>query len=210
MKNLTDMNSKEFLTVLASSEPVPGGGGAAAVAGALAAALSSMVANLTLGKEKFAGQEEEIRHLLQQAEDTRVKLLQLTEDDAAVFSNFMSCYRLPKNTEEEKAKRAEAICNAAKQAASVPFAIGQAGLTVLAISERLAVIGNPGVITDSTCSALLARAALRCSEYNVRVNLGLTKDADYNKQLTVELEAMLQEAERLENAVIAQTDTVIG
>lgn len=96
MKNLTDMNSKEFLTVLASSEPVPGGGGAAAVAGALAAALSSMVANLTLGKEKFAAQEEEIRHLLQQAEDTRVKLLQLTEDDAAVFSNFMSCYRLPK------------------------------------------------------------------------------------------------------------------
>ena len=208
MKNLTDMNSKEFLTVLASSEPVPGGGGAAAVAGALAAALSSMVANLTLGKEKFAAQEEEIRHLLQQAEDTRVKLLQLTEDDAAVFSNFMSCYRLPKNTEEEKATRAEAICNAAKQAASVPFAIGKAALTVLAIS--LAVIGNPGVITDSTCSALLARAALRCSEYNVRVNLGLTKDADYNKQLTVELEAMLQEAERLENAVIAQTDTVIG
>ena len=209
MSNLTDLKSTEFLTALASSAPAPGGGGGAAMAGALAAALASMVANLTIGKEKFAQQEPEVKALLEEVEAVRKRLLGLVEDDAAVFNSFMSCYKLPKATEEEKAARAAAIRSAAKQAAEVPLAIARASYKVLTLAERLVRIGNPGVITDGACSALLARAALRCAEYNVRINLGLTKDEAYNQSVQAELNNLLKTAEELEADALAATDRVL-
>ena len=210
MSNLTDLKSTEFLTALASSAPAPGGGGGAAMAGALAAALASMVANLTIGKEKFAQQEPEVKALLEEAEEVRQKLLGLVEDDAAVFNSFMSCYKLPKATEEEKAARTAAFRSAAKQAAEVPLAIARASYKVLTLAERLVRIGNPGVITDGACSALLARAALRCAEYNVRINLGLTKDEAYNQSVQEELNNLLKTAEELELEALAVTDRVLA
>lgn len=210
MSNLTDLKSTEFLTALASSAPAPGGGGGAAMAGALAAALASMVANLTIGKEKFAQQEPEVKALLEEAEEVRRRLLGLVEDDAAVFNSFMSCYKLPKATEEEKVARIAAIRSAAKQAAEVPLAIARASYKVLTLAERLVRIGNPGVITDGACSALLARAALRCAEYNVRINLGLTKDEAYNQNVQEELNNLLKTAEELELEALAVTDRVLA
>ena len=210
MSKLTDMKSTEFLAALASSAPAPGGGGGAAMAGALAASLASMVANLTIGKEKFAQQEPEVKELLDEAEEVRQTLLTLVEDDAAVFNSFMACYKLPKSTEEEKAARTAAICSAAKQAAEVPLAIARASYRALQLAQRLVCIGNPGVITDGACSALLARAALRCAEYNVRINLGLTKDEEYNRQVKAELNNLLKTAEELEEEALAVTDKVLG
>ena len=210
MSKLTDLTSKDFLTALASSAPTPGGGGGAAMAGALAAALASMVCNLTIGKEKFAAQECEVKALLQEAEQVRQDLLALVEDDAAVFNSFMACYKLPKTTDAEKAARTAAIRKAAKQAAEVPLAIARASYKVLQLAHRLVIIGNPGVITDGACSALLARAALRCAEYNVRINLGLTKDEAYNEQVAAELEKLLKTAEELEEQALAATDKALG
>ena len=210
MSKLTDMKSTEFLAALASSAPAPGGGGGAAMAGALAASLASMVANLTIGKEKFAQQEPEVKELLDEAEEVRQTLLTLVEDDAAVFNSFMACYKLPKATEEEKAARAAAIRSAAKQAAEGPLAIGRASYKVLTLAERLVRIGNPGVITDGACSALLARAALRCAEYNVRINLGLTKDEAYNQSVQEELNNLLKTAEELDADALAATDRVLA
>lgn len=210
MGKLTDLTSKDFLTALASSAPAPGGGGGAAMAGALAAALASMVCNLTIGKEKFAAQECEVKALLQEAEQVRQDLLALVEDDAAVFNSFMACYKLPKTTDAEKAARTAAIRKAAKQAAEVPLAIARASYKVLQLADRLVIIGNPGVITDGACSALLARAALRCAEYNVRINLGLTKDEAYNEQVAAELNKLLKTAEELEEQALAATDKALG
>ena len=210
MSKLTDLTSKDFLTALASSAPAPGGGGGAAMAGALAAALASMVCNLTIGKEKFAAQECEVKALLQEAEQVRQDLLALVEDDAAVFNSFMACYKLPKTTDAEKAARTAAIRKAAKQAAEVPLAIAKAPYKVLQLADRLVIIGNPGVITDGACSALLARAALRCAEYNVRINLGLTKDEAYNEQVAAELNKLLKTAEELEEQALAATDKALG
>ena len=210
MNNLTELKSTDFLTALASSAPAPGGGGGAAMAGALAAALASMVANLTIGKEKFAQQELEVKELLDEAEEVRQTLLQLVEDDAAVFNSFMACYKLPKGTEEEKTARTQAIRQAAKQAAEVPLAIAKASYRALQLAQRLVCIGNPGVITDGACSALLARAALRCAEYNVRINLGLTKDEEYNRQVKAELNFLLKTAEELEQEALAETDQVLA
>ena len=210
MSKLTDLTSKDFLTALASSAPAPGGGGGAAMAGALAAALASMVCNLTIGKEKFAAQECEVKALLQEAEQVRQDLLALVEDDAAVFNSFMACYKLPKTTDVEKAARTAAIRKAAKQAAEVPLAIAKASYKVLKLADRLVIIGNPGVITDGACSALLARAALRCAEYNVRINLGLTKDEAYNEKVAAELNKLLKTAEELEEQALAATDKALG
>lgn len=210
MSKLTDLTSKDFLTALASSAPAPGGGGGAAMAGALAAALASMVCNLTIGKEKFAAQECEVKALLQEAEQVRQDLLALVEDDAAVFNSFMACYKLPKTTDAEKAARTAAIRKAAKQAAEVPLAIARASYKVLQLAHRLVIIGNPGVITDGACSALLARAALRCAEYNVRINLGLTKDEAYNDQVAAELNKLLKTAEELEEQALSATDKALA
>lgn len=210
MTNLTELTCQDFLTKLASGNPTPGGGGGAAVAGALAASLSSMVANLTVGKEKFAEHEDEVKKLLQEVETLRKKLLMLVDEDAAVFDSFMSCYKLPKNTEEEKAARTNAIRQAAKKAAEVPFAAAQASYEVLKIAVRLIEIGNPNVITDGTVSALLARAAMRSEFYNVYINLGLTKDEEYNAKIISIISVMEQEALVLEEKAIKATDAALA
>lgn len=210
MTKLTDLHTKEFLALLASDAPAPGGGGAAAIAGALAAALASMQANLTIGKKNFVEQQAEAELLLLQAENSRSKLLELAEDDAAVFSEFMRCYRLPKSNEEEKLLRSQSICRAAKRAAEIPLEIARESLQVMRLALRMAQIGNPHVITDGAVSGLLARAALRGSIYNIMVNLRLTQDEAYNMTLCQESNLLEQQAEKLEQEILALTDKVIG
>lgn len=210
MTKLTDLHTKEFLALLASDAPAPGGGGAAAMAGALAAALASMQANLTIGKKNFVEQQAEAELLLLQAENSRSKLLELAEDDAAVFSEFMRCYRLPKSNEEEKLLRSQSICRAAKRAAEIPLEIARESLQVMRLALRMAQIGNPHVITDGAVSGLLARAALRGSIYNIMVNLQLTQDEAYNMTLCQESNLLEQQAEKLEQEILALTDKVIG
>lgn len=209
MTKLTDLHTKEFLALLASDAPAPGGGGAAAMAGALAAALASMQANLTIGKKNFVEQQAEAELLLLQAENSRSKLLELAEDDAAVFSEFMRCYRLPKSNEEEKFLRSQSICRAAKRAAEIPLEIARESLQVMRLALRMAQIGNPHVITDGAVSGLLARAALRGSIYNIMVNLQLTQDEAYNMTLCQESNLLEQQAEKLEQEILALTDKVI-
>lgn len=210
MATLTQLSCQEFLTELASDKPTPGGGGGAAVAGALAASLSSMVANLTIGKEKFAAQEAEVQNLLHNVEELRKKLLELVDEDAKVFDSFMSCYKLPKGSEAEKAARTVAIREAAKRAAEVPFNAAQVCLEVLRIALRLIEIGNPNVITDGTVSALLARAAMRSEIYNVYINLGLTKDENYNQDLQKKISVMEKEALELEEKAIKYTNAALS
>jgi len=210
MSDLTKLSCQEFLEKLASNAPTPGGGGGAAMAGALAVALTSMVGNLTVGKEKFAQYEAEVQELLAKSEALRMKMFALVNADAEVFNSFMACYRLPKNTDEEKQARNQAIQNAAKEAAEVPLRIAEACLEVMKLAERIAIIGNPGAITDAAVSAIMARAALRSAVYNVVVNLKLIKDEAYNQAMYAELEAMQNEAEALEKATLITADEVLG
>ena len=210
MNKLYEATCEEFLAKLASEAPTPGGGGAAAMAGAIAGALSSMVANLTIGKDKFASVETEVKELCTKADFLRAELLDLVEQDAAVFGSFMACYKLPKTTEVEKQARLEAIHNAAKQAATVPMNIARAAAKVLGLADSLAVIGNPNVITDATCSALLARAAMRCAFYNVYINLKLTKDEGFNAAMLEEIAALQAEALAAEERVLIATNKVLA
>lgn len=205
MAKLTELSCEEFLEKLASAAPTPGGGGGAAMAGALAAGLSSMVANLTIGKKGFEGNEARIKELLSQAEQLRTELVDLVQQDAGVFDSFMACYKLPKVTDAEKQARLDAIHAAAKGAAMVPMNIARAASKVLVIADELSVIGNPNVITDATCSAILARAALRCAVYNVYINLKLTKDDAFNKTLSKEMAQLREDAHALEDKVLEVT-----
>ena len=210
MNDLTKLSCQEFLEKLASNAPTPGGGGGAAMAGALAVALTSMVGNLTVGKERFAQYEADVQELLAKAEALRMKMFALVNADAEVFNSFMACYRLPKNTDEEKQARNQAIQNAAKEAAEVPLKIAEACVEVMKLAERIAIIGNPGAITDAAVSSIMARAALRSAVYNVVVNLKLIKDGAYNQAMYAELEAMQNEAEALEKATLITADEVLG
>ncbi len=210
MSDLTKLSCQEFLEKLASSAPTPGGGGGAAMAGALAVALTSMVGNLTVGKEKFAQYEAEVQELLVKAEALRMKMFALVNADAEVFNSFMACYRLPKNTDEEKLARNQAIQNAAKEAAEVPLKIAEVCMEVMKLAERIAIIGNPGAITDAAVSSIMARAALRSAVYNVVVNLKLIKDEVYNQAMYAKIEAMQNEAEVLEKATLITADEVLG
>ena len=210
MSELTKLSCQEFLEKLASNAPTPGGGGGAAMAGALAVALTSMVGNLTVGKEKFAQYEAEVQELLAKAEALRLELLSLVNADAEVFDSFMTCYRLPKNTDEEKLTRNQAIQNAAKEAAEVPLKIAEACLEVVKLAERIAIIGNPGAITDAAVSSIMARASLRSAVYNVVVNLKLIKDEAYNQATYAKIEAMQKEAEGLEKATLITANEVLG
>lgn len=210
MSKLYELQCEEFIDKLASEAPTPGGGGAAGMAGALAAALSSMVANLTIGKKNFEAVEAEMQELLSSATGLKQELLDLVEQDAAVFGSFMACYKMPKATEEEKQARQQAIRDAARQAATVPMNIARASAKVVGLADRIAQIGNHNVITDATCSALLGRAAFRCAVYNVYINLNLTKDEGFNTALKQEIAKLRQETEAGEARVIELTDKALA
>ena len=186
---LSDTSITNFIEKLASKSPTPGGGGAAALAGALAAALAGMMANLTLGKEKFVQVEQEMKLLEGELAVARAELLKLIDEDANAYQMIMDGYALPKNTEQEKMLRSEYLAKAAQGAALVPLKICQHCAKVAELTKRIAQIGNPGLLTDAGCGAIMAGAALESAELNVLVNLPLTHNeafvADCQKQLAL-------------------------
>lgn len=210
MDNLMKLSCEEFLEKLASKEPVPGGGGAAALGGAISAALASMVANLTLGKEKFLAVESEMLRLAAASEYLRQELLQLAQEDASVFEAFMNCYKMLKATDAEKALRQAKIQEAAKMAAEIPLKIGEKSLAVLLLTAEAAELGNPAVITDAAVAALMARAAVRSAVYNVKINLNLINDRDYCSVVAGRITALEQEALAAEKNILEHTDKVLA
>lgn len=210
MDNLMKLSCEEFLEKLASKEAVPGGGGAAALGGAIGAALASMVANLTLGKEKFLAVESEMLRLAAASEYLRQELLQLAQEDASVFEAFMNCYKMPKATDAEKALRQAKIQEAAKMAAEIPLKIGEKSLAVLLLAAEAAELGNPAVITDAAVAALMARAAVRSAVYNVKINLNLINDRDYCSVVSGRITALEQEALAAEKNILEHTDKVLA
>jgi methenyltetrahydrofolate cyclohydrolase len=167
---------ERFLDALASAAPTPGGGSAAAIIGAMGAALTSMVCNLTLGKKDYEAVQQPIREALGKTETLRTALTRMISDDVRAFDTLMAAYRLPRSHDEEKRVRSEAIQSALKQATDVPLACAQACLEVIELAREVAMIGNRGVISDSGVSTLAAYAALRSAALNVDINVPSIKD----------------------------------
>jgi len=181
----------QFLDELASSAPVPGGGSGAALVGALGAALASMVGNLTLGKPKYADVQADIQALLAQTEVLRARLTNLIEEDVAVYHKLSSAYKMPKDTDEQKAARTAAIQVILRDATAVPMNIAKACVEVLKLCKPMAEKGNVGAVSDAGVAALLAEAALRSAALNVLINLAAIKDANFVARERAALDGLL-------------------
>lgn len=168
-----------FLEELSSAAPAPGGGSVAALSGAMAASLVLMVCNLTIGKEKFAQHEQEIKAILKEALKLRQKLMNAVDEDIQAYNAVIDCYRLPKDTQREKSERKEQLQAALKQANEVPYRTAKTCYRVLELNRHLPQIGNPNAISDVAVSAQLAEAALQSALYNVDINCNYIKDESY-------------------------------
>jgi formiminotetrahydrofolate cyclodeaminase len=162
---------RAYLDKLASGEPVPGGGSTAALSGALAAALVSMVCNLTIGKRRFREAEPALLLTREQAEQHRSRLTALVQEDTEVYARVMAAYRLPVGTEEERVQREAAWQAALADAAAVPMEITEQCLDVLRLAVTAGQLGNPWAVSDAGAAALLAQAAGRAAGLSVQVNL---------------------------------------
>jgi formiminotetrahydrofolate cyclodeaminase len=166
----------QFLDALGSSAPTPGGGAASALVGALAAALAEMVAQLTVGRPKYAAVEERAQTVLWETQRLRRQLLALVDEDAQAYGGVAAAYALPKGTDDERRMRDEAIQAALVAALQPPLRIMERGCDVLRLAGEIAEIGNPTVASDAGCAALLGEAATRAAGLNVMANVVLLRD----------------------------------
>jgi len=193
-----DAQEANFLDDLASGEPTPGGGSASAYGGAIATSLVAMVGRLTAGKKKYADVEVEIWPLIEEALELQNVMKEAVAKDAEVFKAYMKARKLPRDTEQQKYDRIQAIQAASVNAAEVPLHVARNSLSVLRLALKVAKIGNINAITDAGTAAAFARAAITGAGLNVRVNLlGLEKDADPARMLN-ELKRIEKEAIQLE------------
>ena len=178
----------DFIRELGSSAPAPGGGSVAAMNGAMAAALVEMVANLTLGNAKYEAVHEEMRGIQETMYGMKEEFVRYIDKDSAAFMELMGAFKLPKETEEEKAHRKEEIQGATKQAALVPYEIGKLAYTLLPYAETVIVKGNVNAVTDGMIAVINARAAIKSAFLNVKINLGSIQDEAFVKQLADAME----------------------
>jgi formiminotetrahydrofolate cyclodeaminase len=181
----------QFLDELASDAPVPGGGSTAALTGALAAALVSMVGNLTVGKRRYASVEEDVKALLGRSESLRRRLADLLESDTQVYGSLSKAYKLPRNTEEQKAARTAAIQAALKEAEFVPMQIAEACVEVLDLCAPMAEKGSRLAVSDAGVAALLAEGGLRSAALNVLINLNSIRDEEFVRREQAKLDGLL-------------------
>lgn len=195
MTEIKDKSIQLFLEELASHDATPGGGSAAAVMGATAAALTSMVCNLTIGKPKYSAVESDMKALLVKSEALREKFTAMIKADVEGFNQVMQAYGLPKESVEDKERRTAVIQAALKEATEVPLACAIASAEVILLSKEAAEKGNINVITDAGVSVVSAYAALKSSALNVYINVGSISDKKYGAEKLAELEKILVKAE---------------
>jgi len=184
---IKDKSIQLFLDELAGKASTPGGGSAAAIIGAMGAALISMVANFTVGKKGYENVDVEARTILDKSENLRAQLTDMIKADVDVFNRVMGAYGMAKDTDEQKAVRTSEIQSALKEAADVPLACARLAAEVIKLCQPIAEKGNRNVISDAGVAVLAGQAALRSAALNVYINIGGIKDeafvADRRKQL---------------------------
>jgi formiminotetrahydrofolate cyclodeaminase len=199
-QDVTMPDAPTFLDALADGNPTPGGGSAAAYAGAMGAGLVAMVARLTIGKKKYAEVEERMQTILDEAEATRAELTTAVERDAQAFEAIMAAFKLSKDNPNRGAKIQEATLHAAE----IPLEVASQALRVMELALEVTSTGNANAITDAATGAAMAQAALTGAGYNVRINvLGLDDEAAV-EMLLGELETLDKKAADLQNQLTEQ------
>jgi formiminotetrahydrofolate cyclodeaminase len=207
---LKDMTIEEFLYETASDSPAPGGGSVSALVGALGAALSSMVGELSVGKESNDDIKTEIINYMNECRSLMNGLKESIDKDTDAFNAVMAAFRMPKGTEEEKSKRSKEIQSAFKNAAEVPYNTAVLCLGVMDIATEMLKKGNKNAASDAAVSGLLGYAALNGALYNVKINLNSIKDERYVQQVKKEAENLTLKGEELLSTIKALSQETIG
>jgi len=203
---LSDLSVSALLDALAAATPAPGGGSAAALAAAMSAGLIAMVAGLTVGRPRYADVQDEMATALSRAEALRHALAGAADADTDAYLAVMAAYRLPKESDAQKAARAAAIAAAMRRAAEVPLTTAGWCTELLDLAGRVAARGNPNAGSDAAVAALLAHAGLLGAVRNVQINLRSLDDAAFCRAAETAIARLLQEGERLLAAALAAAD----
>jgi formiminotetrahydrofolate cyclodeaminase len=193
MADFGEKSVKDFVFELSSKAPTPGGGGASALTGALGIALGGMVANLTIGKQKYAGDEDEMNALKVAAYRLQKELIGLIDRDAEAFAPLAGAYRMPKDTAEETASRARVMEASMKEAALIPLEMMKRCAEAIVLLETLAEKGNKLAVSDAACGAVLCKAAMQSAWLNVIVNTASIKDGTFAERINAEGHDLLDE-----------------
>jgi len=195
-----------ILDTLASGSPAPGGGSASALAGAAGAALASMVANLTIGRERFRSSEAAMKKILERSESARKEFVRLAEEDTKSFDRVLEAYRLPKTGQKEVEARKSAIEDALKGACAVPLGTMCLARDCLDLTLEVARLGNPNALSDAAVSGLLLRAAVAGAGYNVLINLAGVADEGFKRETLGTHHRVVREAEDIWSRIESEVE----
>jgi formiminotetrahydrofolate cyclodeaminase len=187
-EQILDWTVRQFLDELASGEPTPGGGSVAAMTGAMAAGLLTMVCDLTIGKKQYAEFEPEARALRERAEAARAELQALAQADVEVFGHLAAAYKLPRTTDADAASRRAAIQKVTREATEVPLRIARAVTALLPLCAPLARHGNRSAASDVGVAVLLVKSAVPSALLNVEINLAVLEDTIFVRQTRAQVE----------------------
>ena len=201
---LSNMTIKDFLARTASKNPVPGGGSVSALAGALAASLITMVTNLTIGKKGFEEVSPQLEPIREKAQILEAQLRRDIDRDADAFDSVMAAFRLPRETEEEKQHRSQAIQDAYKSAAQVPMEVAHQALELIEMAATVIAKGNPNALTDAAVATMMARTAVLGALYNVKINLSAIKDNAFVDLMQQQVDAMEVQVKVAEAQTLSQ------
>lgn len=199
----------EFAEILASKEAVPGGGGASAYVGSLGTALGSMVGNLTLGKKKYRDVEDDIKNLLERSEKLMRRLNELVEEDAKAFRPLSEAYRLPSETEEEKAYKDKMIQESLAAAAQAPLEIAKVCGEAIDLHKEYAEKGSRMAVSDAGCGAVFCKAALQGARLNVLINLNLMKDEELRNRMRAEIDEITLNGTKKADEIYEYVESVL-
>lgn len=206
---LADLTIKGFLAETAGSAPVPGGGSISALNGAIATALTEMVANLTIGKKKYADVEGQMKVIATEAALIRERLVRDIDRDSEAYNEVFAAFKLPKETEDEKNERAHAIQQATKQAALVPMEVAEEVASVMETIIYIAHKGNRNAVTDACVAMMTARTCVLGALLNVRINLSSIEDENFVVRMKTKADHLESEAVRIEKKLLDWVKTVL-
>jgi formiminotetrahydrofolate cyclodeaminase len=208
--DFTQQNCGDFITLLASKEPVPGGGGASALVGAVGTALGNMVGSLTLGKKKYAGVQAAITELKAKADKLQDEFLALIARDAEVFEPLSRAYGLPTGTDEQKKEKAQVMEAALKEASSVPLSIMEKCGTAIVLLEEFEIKGTTIAISDVGCGAVCCKAALEAASLNVLINTKSMMDRNYAEAINEKVKNLLRRYRSMADEIYARVAARFG
>jgi formiminotetrahydrofolate cyclodeaminase len=197
---------ESFVQDLNSAKPMPGGGSAAAICGAMAAALAGMSAHMTVGKKKYAAVEDRMQEIIAEAGTLQAEMLDMAQEDADMYSQVLQAYKLPNTTTEEAEARKQAIEEASKTAVDSSLKVTGACVRIIKLAYTTVSEGNRMMVTDGSASALLARACQQVAAYNVRINLGGVKEKAARDEAERMLAGHLSEGEAILAIVLKEVD----